>query len=212
MFCLCLYFEQNCPLAWLDGATWCEIRKISPNSHQKLRRIGAVGNFRVEAAANFGNLARALPKQHYRFNSMIKLVKIAALVATVSLVSITSVFATGDVDKGKKFFKKCKSCHMVGEGAKKKVGPVLNNIFGATAGTNEEFAKKYSKAMKAAGADGLVWTEETLTEFITNPKAMIKKTKMSYKGSKKPEDTANVIAYLATFSPDYTPEPEKTEN
>ena len=106
---------------------------------------------------------------------------------------------------------------MVGEGAKKKVGPVLNNIFGATAGTNEEFGKKYSKAMVEAGAEGLVWTEETLTEFITKPKAMIKKTKMSYSGSKKEKDTANVIAYLATFSPDYTPEEaegeaKKTEN
>ncbi len=125
--------------------------------------------------------------------------------AAVLLLSVSTSFAEGDVEKGKKVFKKCKACHTVGENAKTKVGPILNNIFGATAGTAEGF-KKYSKNMKKAGEEGLVWNEETLTEFLTKPKAMIKKTKMSFKGIKKEKDMKNILAYLAQFSPDYKPE------
>ena len=138
---------------------------------------------------------------------MIKIVKFTTLITAVTLIaSVGAMAADGDVKKGKKVFKKCKSCHTVGDKAKNKVGPILNNIFGAAAGTNEKFAKKYSKHMIKAGEDGLVWNEATLTEFLTKPKAMIKKTKMSFKGLKKEKDITNIIAYLATFSPDYKPE------
>jgi cytochrome c2 len=140
---------------------------------------------------------------------MTKLVKIAALVSLTWLLATATALAGGDAEMGKKAFKKCKSCHMVGPKAKRKVGPVLNDIFGATAGTNEEFGKKYSKAMRKAGEDGLVWNEETIAEFLAKPKAMIKKIKMSFSGFKKPEDIDNVIAYLITFSPDYTPDVEE---
>ena len=43
----------------------------------------------------------------------------------------------------------------VGEGAKNKVGPELNEIFGRVAGSHEDF--KYSKAMIKAGEEGLIW-------------------------------------------------------
>ncbi|MCP4074440.1 MAG: c-type cytochrome [Hyphomicrobiales bacterium] len=139
---------------------------------------------------------------------MIKQSKIVILASAITLMASATAFASGDADKGKKVFKKCKACHMVGEKAKKKVGPVLNNIIGATAGTNEEFLKKYSKSMIKAGVEGLIWDEANLTEYLTKPKAMIKKTKMSFKGFKKPEDIENVIAYLLQFSPDYVPPTE----
>ena len=136
---------------------------------------------------------------------MINTIKLSLVAGTIALIATTYAFAEGDIKKGKKVFRKCKSCHMVGEKAKKKVGPVLNNIFGATAGKNEDFEGKYSKAMIKAGEDGLVWNEATLTEYLTKPKAMIKKTKMAFKGLNKPEDIENILAYLAQYSPDYDP-------
>ena len=108
----------------------------------------------------------------------------------------TSAYA-GDVDAGKKVFKKCKSCHLVGDGAKHKAGPHLNDVFGRTAGVVEGF--KFSKAMIAAGKDGLVWNDETMDKFITKPKSMVKKTKMAFSGLKKEEDRTNLIAYLKSF-------------
>jgi cytochrome c2 len=127
-------------------------------------------------------------------------------VALAALMFIAGpAHADGDLANGEKVFKKCGACHMVGDDAKTKVGPVLNGLFGRTAGTLEEYAGKYSKDMVKAGEDGLVWTEETLNTYLEKPKDMVAKTKMAFAGLKKDEDRADVIAYLKQFSPDYKP-------
>lgn len=97
----------------------------------------------------------------------------------------------GDPKKGKKVFKKCKSCHTIDEGGKKKVGPNLYGIIGKDVATSDGF--KYSKAMKALGGK---WTAERLDEFLTKPKKYVKGTKMSFGGLKKEKKRANLIAYL----------------
>jgi len=102
------------------------------------------------------------------------------------------------VAAGAKVFKKCKSCHKVGEGAKNGVGPHLNDIFDRAAGSIEGF--KFSKAMKAEAEAGLIWDEANLRTFITKPKAMIKKTKMSFPGLKKDTDMDAIIEYLKSIS------------
>ena len=75
-----------------------------------------------------------------------------------------------------------------------KVGPTLKGIVGRAAASIADY--KYSEAMLAKGAEGLVWTEENLTAYLPNPKAYVPKTKMAFAGLKKPDDVANVIAYL----------------
>ena len=110
------------------------------------------------------------------------------------------VLALFDADlaaAGKKVFKKCKSCHQVGENAKNRTGPHLNDIIGASAGAVENF--KYSKALKKAADGGLVWGEEELAGFFKKPKKFLKGTKMSFAGLKKEKDIAAVIEYLKTF-------------
>ncbi|UWR50324.1 c-type cytochrome [Phaeobacter inhibens] len=98
------------------------------------------------------------------------------------------------VAKGEKTFRKCKSCHQIGAGAKSKTGPILNGIIGAPAAHVEGF--RYSKAMKAAAEDGLVWDEAELAAFLAKPKTYMKGTKMSFAGLKKDADIEAVIAYL----------------
>ena len=100
----------------------------------------------------------------------------------------------GDAEAGAAVFKKCASCHAVGPDAKNKVGPILNGVFGREAGTLEGY--KYSKAMLAADT---TWDEETLSEFLADPRKALKGTKMSFRGLKKEDDLENVIAYLAQF-------------
>ena len=102
----------------------------------------------------------------------------------------TTSFAEGNAEKGKKTFRKCKSCHAVDDG-KNKVGPHLFNIYGRQAGVVEGF--KYSKALKDSG---LIWTSETLDGYLENPKKYLNGTKMSFAGLKKQSQRDDVIAYL----------------
>ena len=63
---------------------------------------------------------------------------------------------------------------------------------------------KYSKNMVQAGEEGLVWNNETLNSFIENPKGLIAKTRMSFRGLKKEDDRKNLLLYLSEFSKDGT--------
>ena len=103
-----------------------------------------------------------------------------------------------DAKAGAKVFKKCRACHQIGEGAKNKVGPHLNQMFGRLAGSIEGF--KYSKAMRSRGAEGLVWNNQNFIEFVTKPKKFIKKTRMGFGGLKKQKDRLNLIAFLKANS------------
>ena len=103
------------------------------------------------------------------------------------------------VKAGEKVFKKCKACHQVGEKAKNKVGPILNNIVGREIATVDGF--KYSKAFKAKKEEGgFVWDNDNLTGYLTKPKSFIPKNKMAFVGLKKEKDIKAVIEYLKSFS------------
>ena len=65
--------------------------------------------------------------------------------------------------------------------------------------------------MTEAGEGGLVWGDDTLTEYLTKPKAMIKGTKMAFAGLKKDDDVANVLAYLKSFSQEMAAAPAAVE-
>lgn len=99
--------------------------------------------------------------------------------------------------KGEKVFKKCKSCHQLGEGAKNRSGPILTGIMDNPAAAVDGF--KYSKALKSAAEGGLIWNETELAAFLAKPKAYLKGTKMSFAGLRKEADQAAVIEYLKSF-------------
>ncbi len=96
----------------------------------------------------------------------------------------------GDIKAGKKVFRKCKACHQLKQD-RHTVGPSLHGIMGASAGQADGF--KYSAPLQEAG---IVWTTETLTAFLADPKGTIPGNRMQFLGLKKDEDIANVIAYL----------------
>jgi cytochrome c len=104
-------------------------------------------------------------------------------------------FAEGDPVAGKAVFNRCRACHEA-DTDRNKVGPTLLGVFGRTAGTLESFQGRFSESMKQAGADGLVWDEENLTEYLRDPKAVIPRGTMAFPGLKSDADLANVIAYI----------------
>jgi len=101
--------------------------------------------------------------------------------------------ADGDAAAGKKVFAKCRACHKM-EAGKNGVGPSLHGIVGREIATAEGFTK-YSKALKAFG-EGKTWDVELLDSFLEKPKDLVKGTKMAFPGLRKPEQRADVIAYL----------------
>lgn len=116
--------------------------------------------------------------------------------AVLVLLTSTSVsHADGDAAKGEKIYVKCKTCHDIDKGVNK-VGPSLKGLVGRKAAAVPDF--KYSEAMIAKGAEGVVWDEATLTVYLPDPKAFVPKTKMVFAGLKKPEDIEDLIAFLKT--------------
>lgn len=132
------------------------------------------------------------------------------LIPTIALlISVSSAaFAEGDAAKGEKDFKKCKACHTIASADEVifkggRTGPNLYGIVGSRAASVEDF--KYGASLMAAGEAGLVWTEDLLIEYITDPKAFLKevtadssaKSKMTF----KMKNAGDVAAFLASVSP-----------
>lgn len=107
-------------------------------------------------------------------------------------VDVAALMATADAAAGEAVFKKCGSCHKL-DGSDG-VGPHLNGVVGRNHASVPGYA--YSEAMVAKSAEP--WTPEALFAFLENPKKAIPGTKMAFAGLPKPEDRANVIAYLTS--------------
>jgi cytochrome c len=100
-----------------------------------------------------------------------------------------------DPVKGEAIFKRCLACHRI-ETPTNLVGPHLQKVVGRPAASIEGYS--YSPAMLAKGKEGFVWTEENLAAYLTDPKAIVPGGKMAFPGIKKPDELADVIAYLKT--------------
>ncbi|MEQ8256432.1 MAG: cytochrome c family protein [Roseovarius confluentis] len=114
-------------------------------------------------------------------------------------VTLASLYSDADVGAGERVFGKCKACHQAEEGANG-VGPHLYGVVGRDVGSADGYGS-YSGALSEA-AD--VWTPENLYAFLENPSGYAPGTSMSYNGLSKPEDRANVIAFLDQTDGDMT--------
>jgi len=111
--------------------------------------------------------------------------------SSTSTQAAAKVEPLSTLERGRKLYKRCSTCHTLDEGGRNKVGPNLYGIFGATAGKKDGF--KYSSAMAESG---LVWTDENLDGYIENPAKFMPKNRMSFIGLRKAEDRAAVLEYM----------------
>lgn len=119
-------------------------------------------------------------------------------VAALLVASTAAAQPAGDPAKGARVFARCKVCHTIEEGGPNRMGPNLHGVVGRRAASVADYS--YSKAMRKAGEEGLVWTPETLDRYLQNPRKVVPGTKMAFAGLPKESDRANVIAYLAAQS------------
>ena len=111
-------------------------------------------------------------------------------VASVPAESVAVTAPTPEI-LGKKAFARCRTCHTLEKDGRHKVGPNLWAIFGKTSGTAEGFA--YSKVMKEVA---IIWDDQSINDYVENPKSFMPGNKMVFVGLKKQSDRDNLIAYL----------------
>jgi cytochrome c len=135
------------------------------------------------------------------FEEDLPMIRWVGVLVALSVWAVADGAEAADAASGKRVFNTCRACHKLEAGGKA-IGPSLHGIFGRTAGTVADFA--YSPDMAAAGKKGLVWKDETMFEYLADPKAFLGKvlgkpnvsTKMVFAGVKSEKDREDVIAFL----------------
>jgi cytochrome c len=105
---------------------------------------------------------------------------------------IAFYLASASAEKGANVFKKCAACHTINAGGANGIGPNLHGVVGKSHAHLPNFS--YSSAL--AATKGKTWGFDELNEWLKSPKAYIPGNKMSFAGLGKPQDRADVIAYL----------------
>jgi cytochrome c len=114
---------------------------------------------------------------------------------------IEVLLASASAEKGQATAKQCQACHTFEKGGPNRVGPNLWNIVGDARGEGRS-GFNFSAAIKAKGGK---WTYDELNKFLTNPRAYIPGTNMTFAGLPRDGQRADVIAYLRTLAD--SPEP-----
>lgn len=104
---------------------------------------------------------------------------------------IAFYLASANAEKGANVFKKCAACHTINQGGANGIGPNLWATLGKPVAGHAGFG--YSDALKGKGG---TWGFEEMNQWLKSPKSYVPGNKMSFAGLGKPEDRANVIAYL----------------
>jgi cytochrome c len=117
---------------------------------------------------------------------------IAAILGGCVLAAGTAQ-AAGDAAAGARAFRACAACHSVAAG-RQMTGPSLAGIVGRKAASVDSFLR-YSPALKSAS---IVWNEQSLDAWLTDPKTVTPGNYMTFAGIKDAQVRADLIAFLKT--------------
>ena len=121
---------------------------------------------------------------------------------TEKVFDLASFVSLGDVEHGKKVFKKCAACHSIKQGGKNKIGPALWSVMQRKSGELSDY--NYSKALINHGK---TWSFAELNGFLLKPATWIKGNKMGFAGLKDEKDRSSVILYMNESSDQPIPLP-----
>jgi cytochrome c len=128
--------------------------------------------------------------------SSLPLLRLLALAALLAVPAVHADGIKGDSARGKEIFmtNACPTCHGVTKSDNAKVGPNLVGVVGRKAGTTKSLLGPSENLKKY----GVIWSAETLDEFLANPSAKVPGTAMVGILT-DPQQRADVIAYLETL-------------
>ena len=108
------------------------------------------------------------------------------------LAALPAPYNTADPVNGMAKFALCRSCHTITKGGPNLTGPNLYGVYGTKAAAVPGF--DFSDDMKHSG---FTWDAPTLDKWITDPRAALPQTKMTFLGVKDAKDRADIVAYVA---------------
>jgi cytochrome c len=116
----------------------------------------------------------------------------AAIVSLPVVAASLPAQGAGDAARGATVYESlCSGCHALDEN---RVGPAHRGVFGRKAGSAPDYG--YSSSLASST---VVWSEETLDRWLTNPEKFIPGQKMSVSVAKE-ADRRDLIAYLKAQS------------
>lgn len=102
-----------------------------------------------------------------------------------------------DPELGQRRFRICAACHNIARGGANTIGPNLFGVMDRPAGQVAGY--RYSHALMTRAAAGLVWNDETMRAYLTNPRIFLPGSSMAFAGIKDEQQLADMIAYLRTL-------------
>lgn len=109
--------------------------------------------------------------------------------------AIDAFMAKADAKHGEQVAKVCLQCHSLAKGEPNKIGP---NLFGSLEETIAS-APGYQFSQALAAHKGEKWDAAKLNLWLYKPQEFAKGTKMTFPGLPKPQDRADVIAYIESL-------------
>ena len=115
--------------------------------------------------------------------------------AAAAVEPIEQYMAKADPKHGEQVAKVCLQCHTFDKGGANKIGP---NLYGSTE-ENIAAVPNYQFSQALAAHKSEKWDPDKLNVWLYKPQEFAKGTKMSFPGLPKPQDRADVIAYLESL-------------
>lgn len=117
--------------------------------------------------------------------------------AQVAEAPIAERLQTADAGRGQRAVGVCAACHTFDRGGPNRVGPNMFNVVDGPKAHIDGFG--YSAALRDRKAKGEKWGVEELDAFLRNPRGYLPGTSMAFAGVTRPEQRADIIAYLQSL-------------
>src|SRR5947208_15223994 len=139
---------------------------------------------------------------------MMNAMQLVAIMILMLIAPYRAAAQLGNAVRGERMYRACVACHSL-EPNRNMTGPSLAEIWNRKSGSLASFPR-YSPALKSAG---IIWTDDTLDEWIKDPQHFIPGNTMTFPGMKDARQRADLLAYLKDAPrPGHTPKAAQGEN